>query len=162
MKGLQAELPQEAAQASAWVADGGRHLCPFGDDAIDLGLRENPGASVNEPSDCAEIRERRYRRSRILVKRDPSCHVPRGNGRASVLTVGNSGAARRWFYRRSRFPAQNVAMRPATCAPTRRRRQPPGARRRTAQPRASEGNRRGTPRAEDSRGTPCACDRGTA
>lgn len=106
MEGLQAELPQEAAQASAWVADGGRHLCPFGDAAIDLGLRENPGASVNEPSDCAGIRERRYRRSRILVKRSPSCHVVRGNWGVSVPTVGESGAARRPPYRRSRFLAQ--------------------------------------------------------
>lgn len=109
MEGLQAELPQEAAQASAWVADGGRHLCPFGDDAIDLGLRENPGASVNEPSGCAGIRERRYRRSRILVKRSPSCHVVRGNWGVSVPTVGDSGAARRPPYRRSRFLARRGA-----------------------------------------------------
>lgn len=109
MEGLQAELPQEAAQASAWVADGGRHLCPFGDDAIDLGLRENPGASVNEPSDCTGIRERRYRRSRILVKRSPSCHGLRGNWGVSVPTLSDSRAARRLPYRRSRFPAQRGA-----------------------------------------------------
>ena len=106
MERLQTELPQEAAQTSTWVANGGWHLCPFGGDAIGLGLRENPGASVNEPSNCAKNRERRYRRSRFLVKRSPSCHVLRGNRGASVPTVGDSGAARRSLYRRSPIPAR--------------------------------------------------------
>lgn len=47
-----------------------------------------------------------YRHSRFLVKRSPSYRVLRGNRRASVPTVGNSGAARCPLYRRSRFPAQ--------------------------------------------------------
>lgn len=129
MEGLQAELPQEAAQASAWIADSGRHLCPFGDDAIGLGLRENPGASVNEPSNCAGIRERRYWRlgfpARGLLTVPDSgekkpflpCYAresrsvgtdgrrfPRSAAPA-LPTVPVSGAAQRSLYRRSPIPA---------------------------------------------------------
>lgn len=69
-------------------------------------LRGNPGASVNEPLGCAGIRDRRYRQSRILVTRSPSCHVLRGNRGASVPTVGDSGAALPALYRRSAILAQ--------------------------------------------------------
>ena len=52
------------------------------------------------------IARKSYRRSRLLVKRSPSCRLLRGNGRASVPTVGDSRAARCPLYRRSRFPVQ--------------------------------------------------------
>ena len=55
---------------------------------------------------CAGNRERRYRRSRFLVKRGPSCRVLRGNGRVSVPTVPDSRATLPSLYRHSRFSAR--------------------------------------------------------